>query len=271
MTASAEDWGAHDLDRRFDLGPARDELTGLAATLDHLLARIAASRRHEQRFASEMAHELRTPLAGLRARAELALGGPGTEPGTEAGDALRAIVESRDAQSHHRRAAPARTPGARPGDGSRRPRGHRVGVRRRRGHRAAVACRRPRASPTSCARARPARRQRTPPRALAGRDRAVLRDGRSARRSATTGPASSRSSAIASSSQACAASRAQRVCRTRAAARASAGTLVRRRRRPRRGAGRLLPPHACPRSVRTSRPRRRSGSRKVGIAHPEPP
>lgn len=73
MTAEAEDWGAHDLDRRFGLGPPRDELTGLAATLDGLLARIAASRRHEQRFAAEVAHELRTPLAGIRGRAELAL------------------------------------------------------------------------------------------------------------------------------------------------------------------------------------------------------
>jgi signal transduction histidine kinase len=73
MTSSAADWGAHDLDRRFDLGPPRDELTGLAATLDGLLTRIASSRRHEQRFASEMAHELRTPVAGIRGRAELAL------------------------------------------------------------------------------------------------------------------------------------------------------------------------------------------------------
>ncbi|MCW2992231.1 MAG: integral rane sensor signal transduction histidine kinase, partial [Solirubrobacterales bacterium] len=62
MTAAAEDWGAHDLERRFGLGPVRDEVTGLAATLDGLLGRIAASRRHEQRFASEVAHELRTPL-----------------------------------------------------------------------------------------------------------------------------------------------------------------------------------------------------------------
>ncbi len=42
MTSRAEDWGAHDLDRRFDLGPPRDELTGLATTLDGLLDRIAA-------------------------------------------------------------------------------------------------------------------------------------------------------------------------------------------------------------------------------------
>ncbi|HEX6711736.1 MAG TPA: HAMP domain-containing sensor histidine kinase [Thermoleophilaceae bacterium] len=88
MTESAEDWGAHDLDRRFGLGPPRDELTGLAATLDHLLARIAASRRHEQRFASEVAHELRTPMAGLRGRAELALDG---DP-DEREQALRDVV-----------------------------------------------------------------------------------------------------------------------------------------------------------------------------------
>jgi signal transduction histidine kinase len=73
MTEAAADWGAHDLEHRFGLGPPRDELTGLAATLDGLLARIAASRRHEQRFASEVAHELRTPVAGLRGRVELAL------------------------------------------------------------------------------------------------------------------------------------------------------------------------------------------------------
>jgi signal transduction histidine kinase len=72
MTASAEEWGAHDLDTRFNLGPARDEITGLALTLDHLLDRIAASRRHEQRFASEMAHELRTPLAAIHGHAEFA-------------------------------------------------------------------------------------------------------------------------------------------------------------------------------------------------------
>jgi signal transduction histidine kinase len=90
MTAEAEDWGAHDLDHRFDLGPPRDELTGLAATLDGLLARIAASRRHEQRFASEVAHELRTPIAALRARAELALA---SDTGAERDEALRAVAD----------------------------------------------------------------------------------------------------------------------------------------------------------------------------------
>ncbi len=92
MTAHAEDWGAHDLDRRFGLGDPRDELTGLAATLDLLLARIAASRRHEQRFASEVAHELRTPLAGLRGRVELALRARGPDAQEEQRAALHAVI-----------------------------------------------------------------------------------------------------------------------------------------------------------------------------------
>ena len=91
MTASAREWSAHDLDRRFDLGPARDELTSLAATLDGLLARIAASRRHEQRFAAEVAHELRTPLTALQLRAELALAA-GPDGDAERTEALHGIV-----------------------------------------------------------------------------------------------------------------------------------------------------------------------------------
>jgi signal transduction histidine kinase len=91
MTQQADAWGAHDLDSRFGLGPARDELTALAATLDRLLDRIAASRRHEQRFAGEIAHELRTPVAGIRARAELALG-RGADDG-ERRKALQTVVD----------------------------------------------------------------------------------------------------------------------------------------------------------------------------------
>ena len=100
MTRDAEDWGAHDLDRRFELGPPRDELTGLAATLDGLLARIAASRRHEQRFASEVAHELRTPIAGAaRPRRAGARARRAPTPAHEREEALRAVVDDAVARS----------------------------------------------------------------------------------------------------------------------------------------------------------------------------
>jgi two-component system, OmpR family, sensor kinase len=88
MAATAADWSEHDLGRRLGLGPPRDELTSLAATLDDMLGRIDAALRHEQRFSAEVAHELRTPLSGVRAEAELGLRAPGLPP------AARSSLES---------------------------------------------------------------------------------------------------------------------------------------------------------------------------------
>ncbi|HEX9481659.1 MAG TPA: HAMP domain-containing sensor histidine kinase [Solirubrobacteraceae bacterium] len=73
MTRQAAEWSEHDLDRRFALGRPRDELTRLAATLDGLLDRLAASLRREQRLSAELSHELRTPLAAIAADAQYAL------------------------------------------------------------------------------------------------------------------------------------------------------------------------------------------------------
>ena len=73
MTRQAAAWSERDLDRRFGLGEPRDELSELAATLDGLLDRLAASLRREQRFSAELSHELRTPLARVMAESELAL------------------------------------------------------------------------------------------------------------------------------------------------------------------------------------------------------
>jgi signal transduction histidine kinase len=73
MTRQAAAWSEHDLDRRFALGEPQDELGELAATLDGLLDRLAASIRREQRFSAELSHELRTPLARVMAESELAL------------------------------------------------------------------------------------------------------------------------------------------------------------------------------------------------------
>ncbi|HWX09221.1 MAG TPA: ATP-binding protein [Gaiellaceae bacterium] len=73
MTRQAATWSERDLDQRFALGKPRDELTELAATLDGLLDRLAASLRREQRFSAELSHELRTPIARVIAETELAL------------------------------------------------------------------------------------------------------------------------------------------------------------------------------------------------------
>ncbi|MEU8269579.1 ATP-binding protein [Sphaerisporangium sp. NPDC049002] len=90
MTRQALEWSEHDLDRRFSFGPARDELTGLAAGLDVLLDRVATNLRHERLLSAEIAHELRTPLARLRAEAEIALLRP--RPVTELRRALDGVV-----------------------------------------------------------------------------------------------------------------------------------------------------------------------------------
>ena len=92
MTAEAADRSEHDLDRRFALGPPRDELTQLAATFDDLLARVAAGLRREQRFTAEVSHELRTPLAALIAETDLALRKPREGPAYR--DALVAVRRS---------------------------------------------------------------------------------------------------------------------------------------------------------------------------------
>src|SRR4051794_13139319 len=73
MTAEAAAWSVEDLDHRFADSGTHDELARLGATFNDLLARLAASFRHEQRFSSEVSHELRTPLSKLIIECELAL------------------------------------------------------------------------------------------------------------------------------------------------------------------------------------------------------
>jgi signal transduction histidine kinase len=73
MTTQAASWSELELDDRFPVREPYDELTELAATLNGLLDRLAASLRREQRFSAEISHELRTPLARVLAESELAL------------------------------------------------------------------------------------------------------------------------------------------------------------------------------------------------------
>jgi two-component system sensor histidine kinase QseC len=55
-----------------DEGPRPAELAPLVTSLDRLLARVRDSLARERRFTSDAAHELRTPIAALRAQAQVA-------------------------------------------------------------------------------------------------------------------------------------------------------------------------------------------------------
>ncbi|MEO8250302.1 MAG: sensor histidine kinase, partial [Burkholderiales bacterium] len=63
---------ANDLAPLVVSAPTR-EIERLGAALNALLARVAASVRAQREFSGNVAHELRTPLAGIRAQAEYAL------------------------------------------------------------------------------------------------------------------------------------------------------------------------------------------------------
>ena len=76
MTRTARRIQAEGLGSRIGMETQRDELGELAATLDAMFERLEESFARERRFTADAAHELRTPLAVLRAETSLALTKP---------------------------------------------------------------------------------------------------------------------------------------------------------------------------------------------------
>src|SRR5439155_4285304 len=72
MRALVEDRAPHDL-APIELEAAPQEVRALAKAINSLLAEVQESVSSQKRFISDAAHQLRTPLAGLKSQTELAL------------------------------------------------------------------------------------------------------------------------------------------------------------------------------------------------------
>jgi signal transduction histidine kinase len=72
IASLAERIEAHDLSGRLD-ADGRDELGRLCASFDRMLDRLQSAFERERRFVADASHELRAPLAVLRAETDLAL------------------------------------------------------------------------------------------------------------------------------------------------------------------------------------------------------
>jgi signal transduction histidine kinase len=64
---------------------ARDEVRTLAITLNDMLARLDAAGRRQRSLVSDTAHELRSPIASIRAQLEVALDHPGQQDWDQTG------------------------------------------------------------------------------------------------------------------------------------------------------------------------------------------
>jgi len=62
--------------RALPVPPARDEVRSLAVTLNDMLSRLAEAQQRQRDLVSDTAHELRSPIASIRAQLEVALDHP---------------------------------------------------------------------------------------------------------------------------------------------------------------------------------------------------
>jgi heavy metal sensor kinase len=88
MTARADEIGIHDLSQRVGVPAARDEIGHLARTLNAMLERLEQGVHARERLVADAAHELRAPLAAIRAELEVSLRHDALD------DAARAVLDS---------------------------------------------------------------------------------------------------------------------------------------------------------------------------------
>jgi signal transduction histidine kinase len=82
ITTATRQISEDDLHRRLAMPGPRDELTGLADTIDGLLTRLQAAFEAQRNFVANASHELRTPLTATRTMLEVALADPAATAAT---------------------------------------------------------------------------------------------------------------------------------------------------------------------------------------------
>lgn len=68
--------GGRELQERVPVPPAKDEIARLARTMNEMLARLEASQRSQRRFVADASHELRSPIATIKAMGETVVAHP---------------------------------------------------------------------------------------------------------------------------------------------------------------------------------------------------
>ncbi|GAA3516233.1 sensor histidine kinase [Actinocatenispora rupis] len=97
ITESTRRITADDLDRRLAVPGPADEVKDLADTIDGLLERLAAAFAAQRRFVADASHELRTPMATMRALVDVAAAKPQAAPQTVAlADRVRTELDRAD-------------------------------------------------------------------------------------------------------------------------------------------------------------------------------
>lgn len=97
MTHTAHRISAEDLSARLQLPPTKDEVGGLAATFNSMLARLEEAFQRQRQFTADASHELRTPLAAMQA----IIGSTLTRPRTTA-EYEQALLDLQEEAGHMR-------------------------------------------------------------------------------------------------------------------------------------------------------------------------
>ena len=98
MTKTAAALNEHDLSGRLDEQRCPEELRGLARAFNESLVRLEAAFERQARFTADAAHELRTPVAVVRAQVEQAL--KHERSGSEYRETLRACLRASERMTH---------------------------------------------------------------------------------------------------------------------------------------------------------------------------